>query len=99
MRSSGFCPDWGFRDSSPDLVHGEEPAEHGGGERADRGEERDPVHGAVGSQPGADPKPGQHPPSQHGESNTHTMVCLRLEPVQDSSLIFEAKILKPTWPK
>lgn len=71
MDSLCFVPVWSliwFRGSPPDPVHGEEPAEHGGGERADRGEERGLVRGAVGFEPSADPKPCQHPPAQHGES-------------------------------
>lgn len=54
--------------SAADLLHGEEPEEHGGGEQTDRGEERGPGPGAVGPEPGPDPQFGQHPPADHGES-------------------------------
>lgn len=53
--------------SGADLVHGEEPEEHRGGEQAYRGAERSPVSGAVRPEPGPHPKSCQHPPSAHGE--------------------------------
>lgn len=50
-----------------DLVHGEKPEEHRGGEQTHRGAERSPVSGAVGPEPGPHPKSCQHPPSAHGK--------------------------------
>lgn len=59
--------------SASDLFDGEEPAEHGGGEQTDRGEERGLVPGALWPESGPDSQPGQYPPAHHGE--LHVSFC------------------------
>lgn len=63
--------------SASDLFHGEEPEEHGGGEQTYRGEERGLVPGAIRSESGPDPQPGQHPLASHGEYIQCLLHCFK----------------------
>lgn len=81
LDSESGCLLWGsftalLSASASDLLHGEEPEEHGGGEQADWGKEQGPVPWAIWPESGPDPKPGQHPPAHHGEDtvlNVHIL--------------------------